>query len=563
VIDKEAEVAVGDAPSDAATTVGAVPQERVKILTPKFAAGIARVARGVGGFAAAYVVLLSLSYYPHTLDFLLAGAVGIAMLLSPVAGVAVYIVAVALPLAWVNPLLAAIAVVLGFAGIGVLAENGAAWFFIIALAPIAARAHVSWTIPLLAGFYLGGVEGFVGGLLACVALELMALLLGFRTPGVIAPTIHKTLGDVYHMRGAAPGLTSLAWLPNRLLDLNVMQGTVAWLARLFTGHPSLSLQPAIWGAAGAIGGVTMDKRPRRNAIIIILLAIGIFAGMTGLAQTHLSGPRPPLYLYAAYGIASAVLALMWMVVAVRLAAAKRGIVPTPAEAAAGVGVAATAFAGANGAAAAAEKQSEQDVVELLRTISMAQDAIKEKFTQTATVLLTDMKEFSKMTHEQGSLPSAATVQRARDLLEPVIEARNGHGKPTGGDGMVAAFTSADDAIQAAMDMQRALDHYNREHPTANQILIRIGLHTGEVVFDKDSNPFIGDAMNVASRVMNLADAGQIFAGKETKEASTGAGEPQWFDHGTRKLRGIKEDVGIFEILWGVGQQPQTPRAAHL
>jgi class 3 adenylate cyclase len=526
------------------------------------AASAARFARAVGGAAAAYAVLTPLHYFPSAVDMLLAALVGVFMFLSTAGGIVAYVLVLALPLTYANPLFGVLALLFGFTGLGILSENNGAWFFVFALGPVAATAHALWAIPLLAGLYLGGIEGFLGGLLSCVAVEVLALLAGTNAPGLIVPMGPKTLIEMYRPLGPAPGLGNVSWVVARVVHLATLQGTVAELARLFTTHLTLVVQPMIWGAIGAIGGMSMNRNLRRDIIIVIGLGVALVVPMAGLARiTAIGLTRVPMRDLAVNAVIGIAVALVWVYVGLKLAEAKRAAAAEAALAGMPTSVAAAIGAQTGAAAASAPAtagQSEQDVVELLRTIATAQDVIKEKFTQTATVLLTDMKEFSKLTHEQGSLPGASTVQRYRDLLLPVIEAHSGRGRPTGGDGIVAAFGSADDAVETAIEMQRTLANYNETHPTADQILIRIGLHTGELVFDKDSNPFIGDALNVASRVMNLADAGQIFVGKETKEASTRGESIDWFDHGTRKLRGIKEEVAIYEILWAAGQQPRPP-----
>ena len=106
-------------------------------------------------------------------------------------------------------------------------------------------------------------------------------------------------------------------------------------------------------------------------------------------------------------------------------------------------------------------------------------------------MITDMKSFSRMTEEDGSVATAKAIQRHRDLLLPIIQRHNGCGKSTGGDGLVAAFESAADALLAAAEMQRALATHNAAHPDEREIWVRIGLASGEVVLDKGGRPFIG------------------------------------------------------------------------
>ena len=149
-----------------------------------------------------------------------------------------------------------------------------------------------------------------------------------------------------------------------------------------------------------------------------------------------------------------------------------------------------------------------DVDELLRLIATAEDKLASQHTSTKVVLITDMKSFSTMTEEDGSVATAKAIQRHRDLLIPIIMSQGGQGKSTGGDGLVAAFDTAVSGLSAAALMQQALAEHNAEHPGEREIWVRMGLASGEVVLDNGGRPFIGAALNLAARVMNLADGGR-------------------------------------------------------
>jgi hypothetical protein len=74
-----------------------------------------------------------------------------------------------------------------------------------------------------------------------------------------------------------------------------------------------------------------------------------------------------------------------------------------------------------------------------------------------------------------------------------------------GDAFLVEFGSALEATECAIVMQRTLHKHNRE--TKDRFLIRIGIHVGDVVH-KDRDVY-GDAVNIASRIEPLAEAGDI------------------------------------------------------
>jgi class 3 adenylate cyclase len=203
-----------------------------------------------------------------------------------------------------------------------------------------------------------------------------------------------------------------------------------------------------------------------------------------------------------------------------------------------------------------------DVDELLRLIATAEDKLASQHTTNKVVMITDMKSFSTMTEEDGSVATAKAIQRHRDLLIPIINACAGSGKSTGGDGLVAAFETAASALTAAAAMQHALVEHNVGHPGEREIWVRMGLASGEVVCDNGGRPFIGAALNLAARVMNLADGGQVFASGDVAAAAESVGLTA-YSFGEFELKNIARPVQIAEILWAEGQQPHDPRVSQL
>ena len=205
------------------------------------------------------------------------------------------------------------------------------------------------------------------------------------------------------------------------------------------------------------------------------------------------------------------------------------------------------------------RAEDADVDELLRVLAEAEDALAAKHTVQATIMITDMKSFSKLTQIDGSVLTAKTIQRHRDLLLPIVMKQGGKGKSTGGDGLLARFDRPGDAVEAAVQMQRKLTEYNSRHTSDRDVLIRVGIASGEIVVDRSGRPFIGDGLNKAARIMDLADGGQVFV---TGEVMAGvAAPPPTHHHGPHEVKNIAEPLQVIEILWWDGQEPMDPSSA--
>ncbi|MDH3244072.1 MAG: FlgO family outer membrane protein [Saprospiraceae bacterium] len=123
-----------------------------------------------------------------------------------------------------------------------------------------------------------------------------------------------------------------------------------------------------------------------------------------------------------------------------------------------------------------------------------------KSRQLAAIMFTDVVGYTKMMNENE--------QRALDLLEknqsiqrPIIEKLGGRWIKEIGDGVLASFSTASDAVYCAKEIQEA-------SKKESHLKLRIGIHIGEVVFQDDD--VLGDGVNIASRIETLAPVGGIF-----------------------------------------------------
>jgi class 3 adenylate cyclase len=93
------------------------------------------------------------------------------------------------------------------------------------------------------------------------------------------------------------------------------------------------------------------------------------------------------------------------------------------------------------------------------------------------------------------------LRKNRQLQKPMIERYNGQWIKELGDGVLASFSTASDAVLCAIEIQRVCNK-NGEYK------LRIGIHLGEVVFE-DGDVF-GDGVNIASRLQALAPVGRTW-----------------------------------------------------
>ncbi|MBX4901041.1 adenylate/guanylate cyclase domain-containing protein [Rhizobium bangladeshense] len=132
------------------------------------------------------------------------------------------------------------------------------------------------------------------------------------------------------------------------------------------------------------------------------------------------------------------------------------------------------------------------------------------------ILAADVVGYSALMErdETGTFERLATIRKK--LIEPEIARRRGCIFKLMGDGLLAEFGSAVDAVECAVSVQRALNERNAEVPQNERLELRIGLNLGEVIVDGDDR--YGEGVNVSARLQQLADPGGIcISGKVVRE----------------------------------------------
>ena len=133
-------------------------------------------------------------------------------------------------------------------------------------------------------------------------------------------------------------------------------------------------------------------------------------------------------------------------------------------------------------------------------------------TGTVTFLFTDIEGSTRLLQEVGDAGYGQALADHRALLRHAFEARNGHEVETQGDGFLAVFQSARDAITAALEAQRGLVGHG--WPTKHPVRVRMGLHTGEAI-TADAG-YVGLDVHRAARICSVGHGGQILLSEATR-----------------------------------------------
>ena len=169
------------------------------------------------------------------------------------------------------------------------------------------------------------------------------------------------------------------------------------------------------------------------------------------------------------------------------------------------------------------------------------------------VLFTDLAGSTELMTRLGDLAfDQLRAQHFADLREVIADAGGTEIKNTG-DGLLATFTSAVEALAAATEAERATVRHGRA--SALPLALKVGIALGEVTLE-DGDVF-GTPVVEAARLVARAGPGQILATGLVRAVAGSRSGVTFSDLGSIELKGLPDPVAVCEVEW----QPFTPAAA--
>jgi predicted ATPase/class 3 adenylate cyclase len=174
-------------------------------------------------------------------------------------------------------------------------------------------------------------------------------------------------------------------------------------------------------------------------------------------------------------------------------------------------------------------------------------------TGTLTLLFSDIEGSTRLLSQLGvQYGEALSVQRA--IMREEVRRRAGREMGTEGDSFFVVFSSAPDAVEAALAAQRRLASYG--WPDDAPVRVRMGLHTGEPTRLEDD--YVGMDVHRAARIASAAHGGQIVVSAATAhlilDRSRGV---QLRDLGWHRLKDIPEPEHLLQLA-ADGLQEEFP-----
>ena len=161
--------------------------------------------------------------------------------------------------------------------------------------------------------------------------------------------------------------------------------------------------------------------------------------------------------------------------------------------------------------------------------------------QLAAIMFTDIVGYTSLMGKD-STKALELIRINKKIQKPLVEKHHGQWLKEMGDGALAKFGTALDAVLCAVDIQKAA----RAELDAQ---LRIGIHSGDITIENDD--VYGDGVNVASRLESIADPGGIYISDAIEKAIRGQSDVQAKYLGESKLKNVDYGVRTYAVQ-GVG-----------
>jgi adenylate cyclase len=163
------------------------------------------------------------------------------------------------------------------------------------------------------------------------------------------------------------------------------------------------------------------------------------------------------------------------------------------------------------------------------------------------ILFADVVGSTKLYEQLGDQRARDMVGVCIDVMRTATDQNHGTVIKTMGDEVMSTFPTADDALNAAAQMQKQISTHPLLKIDDHTVAIRIGCNFGPVVVE--NRDIFGSAVHTANRMTSQAKAGQIMTTAALVERLTDDWRTSVRQIDIATLRGRSSEQALFEVLW--------------
>ncbi|MBB3655037.1 TolB-like protein/class 3 adenylate cyclase [Rhizobium sp. BK650] len=165
----------------------------------------------------------------------------------------------------------------------------------------------------------------------------------------------------------------------------------------------------------------------------------------------------------------------------------------------------------------------------------------------AAIMSADVVGYSRLTalDEEGTIRA---LDRSRERIDRLVAQYAGRIFGLAGDGIMAEFSSAVQAVRCAIQIQREFSA--DEGDGDSSLKLRIGINLGDVIIAGDD--LLGDGVNVAARLQSIAGSSAICISGPVRDQLGAKAEFRVRNMGKRVLKNIPTAIPVFQVDWSAG-----------
>ncbi len=168
---------------------------------------------------------------------------------------------------------------------------------------------------------------------------------------------------------------------------------------------------------------------------------------------------------------------------------------------------------------------------------------------TVAILFSDIEDSTVLTERLGDERWLQLLREHNAIFREQVSRHEGYEVKSQGDGFMLAFPDPCEALECAIDVQRAFAERER-NDSAEPLRVRMGLHTGEVI--SEEGDYFGKNVILAARIAAQALGGEILVSEELRHAAStrGNGDGLRFDDGREvELKGLAGSHRVYRAEW--------------
>ncbi|MEK9284871.1 MULTISPECIES: adenylate/guanylate cyclase domain-containing protein [unclassified Bradyrhizobium] len=169
----------------------------------------------------------------------------------------------------------------------------------------------------------------------------------------------------------------------------------------------------------------------------------------------------------------------------------------------------------------------------------------------------DVAGYSRLMHNDEEATHAKLTALLAGGVEPAIAQHGGRIVKNTGDGFLAEFPSAVEAVRAAMQFQSRINELTSDDAEDRRILFRVGLNIGDIIVE--AHDIFGDGVNIAARLESIAEPGGICISQTVFNHARDKVPFDVEEAGEQTLKNIARPVHVYRIIIDPAPRTATPK----